>query len=215
MRETETAGPSEHTFGRVLRDVRRGERRRRFAFALLPFALVLTTMGAWAATTGRLAALARKIVGPAPAEHQPRASRPREAPAPSMPEIEPIPPPAAVPIVAAAQPEPRKMVPARSRRTDVPAPASTADDLYRRAHEAHFDTGDFSTALALWNDYLAISPPPRFAVEARYNRAITLLRLGRREEASRALRPFAEGDYGSYRSAEARALMRAAEAGPR
>jgi hypothetical protein len=54
-------------------------------------------------------------------------------------------------------------------------------------------------------------PRGHYALEARYNRALTLVRLGRTEEASRALRPFAEGTSHGYRQAEASALLEALE----
>jgi hypothetical protein len=90
--------------------------------------------------------------------------------------------------------------------------APSPDDVYRSAHDAHFGRGDYGASLRLWDQYLALSPLPRFALEARFNRAIALLRLGRRAEAARDLRPFAAGNYGSYRTAEARALLRTLDA---
>jgi hypothetical protein len=213
----ETAGPAaaEATFSRVLRDVRRGERRRRSVFAAaLPFALLLTTMGAWAATTGRLAAVARQLwpAKPAPlATYEPaKHAEGRTA----GPEIVPLRPPLAAlaPGVAprAVPVKPAHRAPRLEAAPPVYAspPAPSPDDLYRRAHDAHFERADYGAALELWNRYLALSPLPRFALEARFNRAIALLRLGRRDEASQALRPFAGGDYGAYRRDEARALLR-------
>ena len=47
----------------------------------------------------------------------------------------------------------------------------------------------------------------RMLLDARYNRAIALVRVGRASEAEIALRPFAEGQYGGYRREEARKLM--------
>ena len=52
-------------------------------------------------------------------------------------------------------------------------------------------------------------PAGTFASEARYNRALCLVRLGRLGEAREALGPFARGDYGNYRHAEAAALLEA------
>jgi hypothetical protein len=213
LRETSRAGAGEETLGRVLRDVRRGERRRRFTgLALLPFALVLTTMGAWAATTGRLADVVRALKPPV-SSVRPAAAPHRRASAPAMPEIVPIAPVTALRAAAAPEPESRLASPPRARRATAPVLSGESDDvLYRRAHEAHFVRGDYAAALALWDRYLALVPLPRFVVEARYDRAIALLRLGRRDEAARALRAFADGDYGSYRSAEARRLLKSAAA---
>jgi hypothetical protein len=49
--------------------------------------------------------------------------------------------------------------------------------------------------------------------EARYNRALCLLRLHRNDEARAALTPFAQGRYGSYRRADAEKLLEAVPAG--
>jgi hypothetical protein len=79
-------------------------------------------------------------------------------------------------------------------------------DLYRLAHEAHFVSHDYARALDAWDAYLREAPRGRFATEARYNRAICLLRLGRDAEARQALEPFASGKMG-YRQSEASQLL--------
>ncbi|MGK3993163.1 hypothetical protein [Sorangium sp. So ce1024] len=90
-----------------------------------------------------------------------------------------------------------------------------ADALYQAAHRAHFVDRDPSAALAAWNAYLAAAPRGRFAVEAQYNRALCLVRLGRTDEARRALEPFAQGAFGGYRQTESRSLLEAmSNAGP-
>ncbi len=82
--------------------------------------------------------------------------------------------------------------------------------LYRSAHRTHFAGVDAEAALGHWNAYLRRFPNGMFALEARYNRALCLVRLGRRDEAARALSPFAEGAVsGAYRREEARALLKA------
>jgi TolA-binding protein len=97
----------------------------------------------------------------------------------------------------------------------VAAPSSSAPDapdeerLYARAHEAHFVGSDPAPALAAWNLYLRRYPRGAFVPEARYNRALTLLRLGRVEAAIAALRPFAAGAFGAYRRDEATTLLTA------
>jgi len=80
--------------------------------------------------------------------------------------------------------------------------------LYRVAHTAHFVDRDPARALVGWDAYLAAAPNGTFAPEARYNRALSLVRLGRNAEAKAALAPFATGVYGSYRQSEASALLR-------
>ncbi len=200
---------------------RRVRRRTRVAF-LLPIAATFVAASALGATgSGRqaLAGLARALglpVGPA-ATAAPPPARPapirRAAPAPEPavdrapepappaepePGPEPDPAPARVPEVAAAlAPEP-----ARSATS-----ADPAFDLYRAAHHAHFVERDPAQALAAWDAYLKRAPRGSFALEARYNRALCLLRLQRTAEARVALTPFAEGRYQGYRQGEARELI--------
>jgi hypothetical protein len=93
-----------------------------------------------------------------------------------------------------------------------PAVVDPTDELYRTAHERHFRGGDASAAVTAWDRYLAAAPRGRFAPEARYNRALALLRAGRRAEGLVALEPFANGAMGGYRQAEATRLLDAARA---
>jgi hypothetical protein len=87
------------------------------------------------------------------------------------------------------------------------ASADPASDLFAEAHRLHFVAKDPARALPAWDAYLAASPRGRFVPEARYNRALALVRLGRTAEAQRELEAFARGDYGNYRRDEARALV--------
>ena len=50
-------------------------------------------------------------------------------------------------------------------------------------------------------------PHGAFEPEARFNRAICLVRLRRFAQAERALRSFADGRFGNYRRAEAEQLL--------
>jgi tetratricopeptide (TPR) repeat protein len=82
--------------------------------------------------------------------------------------------------------------------------------LYKEAHALHFRSHDYARALGAWNRYLAVAPRDvheGLAVEARYNRAICLYRLGRLDEARTELRPFADGAWGGYRQDDARSLL--------
>jgi hypothetical protein len=80
--------------------------------------------------------------------------------------------------------------------------------LYKHAYRLHFVEQRYAAALAAWDDYLRAAPTGRLVVEARYNRAIALVRLGRRVEAETALAPFARGEVsGGYRAREARELL--------
>jgi hypothetical protein len=117
----------------------------------------------------------------------------------------------------AAQAPTRDGIPAfpSSGSTDPAVPSAIANEpgaaLYMTAHQVHFVEKDPARAVQAWDAYLQAAPNGRFAPEARYNRAIMLVRLGRREDAIRELRPFADGTYGSYRQADARALINALE----
>jgi RNA polymerase sigma-70 factor (ECF subfamily) len=91
------------------------------------------------------------------------------------------------------------------------APPELESPAYARAHEEHFVEHDHAAALEAWDAYLAAFPRGRFALEARYNRAICLVRIGRLEEAKSALAPFASGALNGYRQAEAAKLLAALE----
>jgi tetratricopeptide (TPR) repeat protein len=91
------------------------------------------------------------------------------------------------------------------------APGEAIDDqgtlaLYRRARKLQLDQKP-AEALAAWDAYLTAEPRGPLSVDARYGRALCLVRLGRKQEARTALEPFASGKYGTYRQSEARALL--------
>jgi tetratricopeptide (TPR) repeat protein len=88
-----------------------------------------------------------------------------------------------------------------------PGASDAEADAYGRAHRAHFDEGAPERALAAWDDYLRRYPRGAFEPEARFNRAICLVRLRRFAQAERALRSFADGRFGNYRRAEANQLL--------
>ena len=134
------------------------------------------------------------IAAPPPASVESRLQQSRKPPAPVVPvrrERE-----------NTVAEQPRDAWSAKDASVDEPS-----DKLYETAHHAHFAERDWNAALAGWDRYLAASPDGRFVPEARYNRAIALLRLDRRDEAVRELAPFAEGKYGTYRRDEARELI--------
>jgi TolA-binding protein len=86
--------------------------------------------------------------------------------------------------------------------------ASSESDAYEHAHRLHFGGGAPAAALGAWDDYLLRFPDGRFAPDARYNRAIDLVKLHRYVEARAALQPFAEGSFGGYHRDDARELLR-------
>jgi len=113
----------------------------------------------------------------------------------------------------APAPPPAPPRPVRAPRaapgTALAPPAAPVEALYRRAHDLHFHGGEPAATLAAWDAYLAAEPDGRFSVEARYNRAILLIRLGRYAEARAALEPFARGEVepAGYRQTEAGRLV--------
>ena len=122
--------------------------------------------------------------------------------------------------IAAERPAPRPGHAAGRATVVIPAAPPTptpADYLdpdaaeraaYARAHVAHFDGTSWKRALTAWDDYLRAYPRGTFAPEARYNRALCLIRLERFASAKQALRPFAAGAVGrGYRMTEARTLL--------
>ncbi len=203
------------------------KRRTRVAF-LLPIAATLATVSAWGAASGKAPELWDAVARTLGFE------KPAEAPAPAVPPLgrssgalrrpaqaaiehhaaaEPTseqpdtPAPAPEPPAVASAVRPAASAPAASASSAVFA--DPAHDLYRRAHRAHFTEHNPPAALALWDEYLRAAPRGRFAVEARYNRALCLVRLGRRAEARAALDAFAAGKFGGYRQSEAAELLEA------
>lgn len=180
-------------------------------------AILSVGTASWALATGRATALwapAAAVVAPeepAPPVTPPRPSRRGPPKTPSI--VVPVEP---APAEQAAEPPPAEPPPAEPlvepAVEPAPAPAAPAapavDALYRRAHDLHFRGGDPSYALSAWDAYLAAQPAGQFAVEARYNRAIALVRLRRFAEARTALAPFARGEVADgYRQAEAAQLV--------
>lgn len=161
---------------------------------------------------------------PAPARRAPARPKPTKAVAPPAPQPEPEPtvteaPPA--PVVsepsAARQVAPKRRpraaapvtpIPETSAPAPSPAPAESAElAIFRRAQRLHL--AHDPQALAAWDDYLRIAGQGVLVPEARYNRALCLVRLGRSDEARAALEPFARGEFGGYRRTEAAALIEA------
>jgi len=215
-------GDGRFTRARVMASLHQGKvkRRTRLAF-ILPIAACLAAGTAWGAATGRLPAMfhavgqlvgySRKPSEPSPDEHRalsvsqkPATAAEARLPLSADVPVEPAP-------VSDAKPQPMKPESSPATKPSA-APSSSAafqdadSDLYRLAHEAHFTSHDYARALQGWNAYLQAAPAGRLATEARYNRAICLLRLGRDAEARQALEPFASGKMG-YRQNEARELL--------
>ena len=136
-------------------------------------------------------------------------ARPRPRP-PSVPEPAPEPSP---PADLVAPPAAAPVAPAELRPVEA-APLAELR-LYRVAHSAHFRGNDPERALKAWDAYLSEWPNGKLALEARWNRALVLVKLARVDAAMRALEPFAAGTAGGYRQAEARRLVEALRRGRR
>lgn len=106
-----------------------------------------------------------------------------------------------------ATPEPEPTTPTTAEVPD--ALAVDARD-FKTAYRVH-SARDASQSVRAWDTYLAAHPTGRFVPEARYARAMSLVRAGRRSDARAALQPFAAAPAGSYRQADAARVLRALE----
>jgi hypothetical protein len=213
---------------RIRDSLARGHALRRHAATFSVLAVLLVASGAWALTSGRVARwIAPAAQAPAvlPDVNEPVVTRPAPHVTVSVPDVsEPaVTPPAPrvtrVPDVVAAPgvgpsvrvvaSAPHAAEPRATASHDADTGASEAEALYRAAHELHFHGDDVPAALAAWDAYLAASPHGAFAIEARYNRALCLVKLGRLDEARTALAPFAAGEVApaGYRRDEAARLI--------
>jgi hypothetical protein len=202
--------------------------RVRFRAATLAFAAAFVGFGAWAAVTGRVASFfdetTREETHAVPdatasptsiGKRKPNLSTTSaptevtsESAAPTISDEIPPTPPKSVPNTPRSTPRPSASVATSSEAKQPEAPKADVNELYRAAHRLHFTERNWSGALAAWDRYLSeAGPRGSMFLEARYNRALVLMRLGRNAEARAALKPFAEGEYGGYRRDEARALL--------
>jgi hypothetical protein len=107
---------------------------------------------------------------------------------------------------------PLRVIPFAAEESEAAPDRGSADAdgearAYGRAHRAHFVDDAPARALAAWDDYLEAYPLGVFAPEARYNRVLCLVRLGRFGEAARALRSFSRASADGYRRTEAGLLL--------
>ncbi|HXK17966.1 MAG TPA: hypothetical protein VNG33_09195 [Polyangiaceae bacterium] len=131
-----------------------------------------------------------------------------EAPAPiaieALPLAEPAPANASGLRPSAPRPDARATSAPEAAVTDA---ASAELAAYRSAHRTHFDGGSPAASLLAWDHYLEDFPAGSFADDARFNRALCLIRLGRHADARTALQPFAAAPAGAYRQSEAASLL--------
>ena len=230
------SGDAARTRARVLLAASATRRRHvRVTALLVPVAAVLVISTAWAGVRGDLPRAWRALRsviagGDTRAAHVALAPSPVRAPRAASEHVTREPPvdapraPEAVPtfdvedLPVALEPSPvapRARTVASAATVDgadaAPSPADTPpeveDELYAAAHRAHFVDHDPEAALRAWDAYLRAAPAGRLAIEARYDRALALVRLHRDDDARAALAPFAAGVHGAYRRAEARRLL--------
>ena len=225
-------GAAHYTRSRVLGAVRQHKRRRVIGMAFgVPFAAVLAGSVAWAATNPSLVNFVERAsialfrgngrVQPAHAAASSRVqpqTNVKSTDTGAVSDSAPVVSSSAAllepgPVAASSQNPQVKSSLLSERRAQ--AVATTGDGeiterellLYEKAHRAHFVDKNWPAALSAWDEYLHKVPSGRFAIEARYNRALCLVRLGNVEQALHSLRPFAQGSYGTYRQREAQALI--------
>ena len=201
------------TRAEVVRRSRAASRSSRGAQLAAAAALIVVVLGgptAWAWWTGRVSSSVQPSAVETPTSPaSPLGDERPTAPAVTVRDEEVV-------SVPAVEPETRSV---ETPRVEAPAPSRPAIDprereTYGEAHALHFDDHDPRRALDAWDRYLATYPRGRFALEARYNRALCLVRIGRSDEARAALAPFADGEPGAYRQREASHLLEAMTVAP-
>jgi hypothetical protein len=99
--------------------------------------------------------------------------------------------------------------PSATTSVQAPHPQTSSDSpeltLFRKAQALHLARD--ARAIEAWDAYLSAAEHGPLVPEAKYNRALGLVRAGRFAEAKSALSPFAEGAFGGYRQREAQALL--------
>jgi hypothetical protein len=202
---------------RLLVGVGRGQRRRLLVMRYaLPVAATFFGSVALAASQGALPRLdevrawfgGTEAQAPATVPAGVRRSQVREhvppVVRPSAPAPEPVQAVALEDLAAQAGPTTRGL-------SASPDPLRADLAAYEEAHRLHFHARDASRALSGWDAYLASYPRGTFAPEAQLNRAVCLLRVGRRSEARAALERLVAAPSGAYASDRARALLDAIE----
>jgi hypothetical protein len=202
----------------------RARSRHRLVGIMTTVAVLFAGTASWALATGQVASLwapgplpstVEVAPAPVPAPHHRSGSKPVPGPELTIVPSSPLPPEAVTPPETVTPPVPPPLPPPPRLPASAPRPLahpvarSPVEVLYRKAHDLHFHGGDPATALAAWDAYLAAEPTGRFSVEARYNRALLLVRLGRYLDARAALMAFSRGEIepAGYRQAEAEQLV--------
>jgi len=201
LREEE--GAMDTTRKRALRDrVLKAPRKRKLHAIrwVMPIAAVLAAASVWAS----VARERHRAAAPVAPSITTAAIAPVVSAAPSI-----------VPIVVATASEsaPAPIVVAHAH---APSAVMKPDDserralrAYREAERLQFEDKDYARALDAWDRYVPLAGNSPLLVDAKWQRALCLVRLGRTDEAREALAPFARGDFGAYRKDEARTISSA------
>lgn len=201
----------------------RGKRRRVGRVLLLAACFIASTALAFYVTGSQLFSESktspRRSVSAPPSPVPPTAASeaaPEAAPPASLPTAEVEQPSSQAPRARPARkssirvvpsgPSPRALSDAGEPQTPAHDPVSQRA-LYLEAHRLHF-RGAPQRALEAWQAFLATEPSGPWALEARYNRGVVLVRLGHVAEARQALEPFARGEHGGFRQTEAQRLLK-------
>lgn len=224
------------TRARVVRTLaERKPRRRKWRAIGLPALALFGGSTAWAAATGHLPKAVERVVsvfiGEAEEVETASVTPPKKKlgnwTAPPAPVEEAAPVQENVAEEEAALVEERiseEPAPVRSPSINHPTPSVTNGakkaaalppedhtDLltYQAAHRAHFQEGNCTSAVAGYRKYLSEQPGGTFALEAKYNLGVCLIRTGQTAEAKRLLQPFADGTHGNYRKQKSQELIEA------
>lgn len=226
-----TAAPGA-TRARVVRTLaERKPRRRKWLSIGIPAFVVFGGSTAWAAATGHLPRVVERVVSVLIGEAEEVETVEAKAPAKKPGKWTGSPPveeaPAPVPEVAPEEPleevaDAEELAPPTSQAAPsvtknpalseaqvpvLPPEDHTALLTYQAAHRAHFQAGDCASAVTGYRKYLREQPSGTFALEAKYNLAVCLIRQGQSQEAKRLLEPFARGAYGNYRKQKSQELI--------
>jgi len=197
-------GAMDATRKRALRDrVLKAPRKRplRAIRWVMPIAAVLAAASVWAAVTRE------HRHAPQPIATTPIATTTPTTIAPIV-SVAPVAPVASVvtPLVESSATAPVRSV----TRTIKPAAPDDSEHralrAYREAERLQFDEKDYTRALDAWDRYIPLAGKSPLLVDAKWQRALCLVRLGR-PEARQALEPFANGELGAYRQNEARTIL--------
>ncbi len=223
----------EATRARVIRNLAERKPRRAKWWAIgIPALALLGGSTAWAAAHGQLGVMVKQATialglsiedeveapAPAPAPRRPGAQAVTAAPVEKVVEEDES---LAAPAEEPEDPAPRVTSPLPRSATETPqgpSPEELAQKraqeeqekaiiAYKKGHDAHYGQGNCATAISAYDSYLRQYPAGSFVLEARYNRAVCLVQVGRLAEAQTALRPFAQGQLGGYRQTQAQSLL--------